>query len=263
MGRRSQGGPPALQLAKEYLLANKAATNEDVVKALGVSSRTVTAARSALISMGLLQRSYFDRTSSHPTPDASEPAIPHGPTLETHSVADLAKLNELIQQDHGEAITAEEARKRVSRIIRAASVMHDPQLELSAINMFARLDAQLGARDRLGPGPPLSREAKVQRSSQILEAIGPSIAGEALTIAFDRKQIDSLLSAIAGGMVRKAKNEQPATENPSQDPPNQPPASAEAVETRPDVAELGPERDADGAGDEKPVAGGSESTGGG
>lgn len=235
--RRSEGGPSSLQLAKEYLLAYKTATNTDVVKATGVSIRTVTAARSALISMGLMQRTFHDRTS----PRQSEPeqpeggSLPLGPTL---PVVGVDKLNELIGQDQGDAITAEDARKRVSRIIRAAETLKDHQLELAAIGMFARLDAQLGARDRLGPGPPLSKEAKIQRSSLIFEAIGPSIAGEALVVAFNKTQIDTVLSGIARGIIRKAENEQPTTENSPQDHASKSSTGAEAVGGGSDVSEL-------------------------
>jgi hypothetical protein len=228
-------------MAKEYLLAHRTASNDDVVKGTGVSIRTVTAARAALISMGLLQRSFWDRTSgrqSEPEPGAvpsETPGLPLGPTL---PVDRAAELQNLLARDQGPALTAEDARKRVSRIIRAAEALKDSQLELAAIGMFARLDAQLGARDRLGPGPPLNRDAKIQRSSLIFEAIGPSIAGEALVVAFSKTQIDTVLSGIARGIIRKAENEQSTTQDSPQNSSEHPPTSEEGDGEGTDVPEL-------------------------
>lgn len=197
-----------LQLAKEYLIANPSASNETVVAALGISPRTVSTARQALVQMGLLPRSFYDRRNGpgaspeeSGAPDGPPMGSPPGPSVAVEGVQTLAKIEEALKKDLGEPLTPENSRKRLSAIARKCAELGEYNLEISAIQALARLDAQLGARDRLGPGPPLSEEAKTHRIALLLEAVGPKITAKALVEAFERPQLDRLIDGLGRAMA--------------------------------------------------------------
>lgn len=185
MAPKSPRRKGALQQAKEYLRINPSASNQQVVEALNVSIATVSAARSFLVQTGVISRSFYDRSS--PTiegelPDESSP----GPILATSGVSDLeqemaarAAVEAATLTNTGLPLTAEEQRQRLSTVARNAAITGNYQLEIAAIQALARLDAQIGARDRLGPGPPLTDEDKVHRLSLLIEACGKRITRKA------------------------------------------------------------------------------------
>jgi hypothetical protein len=204
MAPRSPKRKGALQAAKEYLRINPSASNAKVVEDLSVSLATVSAARSFLVQTGQISRSFYDRSSPALEPPA-EPAP--GPIVVT-GVDDLEKTfaarEAVADASHGgagEPLTPEEQRQRLSNLARQASLTGNFQLEIAAIQALARLDAQIGARDRLGPGPPLTDEDKIHRLSLLIEACGKRITRKAWRKAF--------------GVELTAENQASASENPS------------------------------------------------
>lgn len=188
MGSRSPKRKGALQQAKEYLRINPTASNAKVVEDLNISVRTVCAARAFLVQTGVIPRSYFDRTSGRKDLTDSLADATSGPiegALPTTGVAELEKLAKQVEADLGEPMTPEEQRKRLSAVVRHASNAGNFQLEIAAIQALARLDERIGAKDRLGPGPPLTDEDKVHRLGLLIEACGKRITRKALERAFN------------------------------------------------------------------------------
>lgn len=190
MAPKSPRRKGALQQAKEYLRINPSATNQQVVEALNVSIGTVSAARSFLVQTGVIQRSFYDRSSPQIEGELPEDVLP-GPTLATSGVSDLEKemaaraaVEKVTLNDTGLPLTAEEQRQRLSTVARNAAITGNFQLEIAAIQALARLDAQIGARDRLGPGPPLTDDDKIHRLSLLLEAVGKRLARKAWERAY-------------------------------------------------------------------------------
>ena len=190
MAQKSPRRKGALQQAKEYLRINPTASNAQVVEALNISIGTVTAARSFLVQTGVIRPSFYDRTSEAATVELPDER-PLGPIIATSTARDLARAQEVIHQavegPAGEPLTAEEQRQRLSAVARSAAATGNFQLEIAAIQALARLDAQLGARDRLGPGPPLTDEDKIHRLYLLLEAVGKRIARKAWERAFSEQ----------------------------------------------------------------------------
>jgi hypothetical protein len=186
----------ALAQAKEYLRINPSATTAQVVDALNISPRTVGAARAALVQMGIIPRSYFDHTSGRkPVPPAPEMVrvgetdviVPSpGTALPTSGVAELEALSQTYAGSGNEPLTPEEQRRRLSDVARNAAFAGNFQLEIAAIQALARLDAQIGARDSLGPGPPLTDEDKIHRLGLLIEACGKRITRKALEKTFGK-----------------------------------------------------------------------------
>lgn len=210
MGSKKGAPARALQLAKEYLMAHPTASNEDVIQATGVSSRSVSSARQVLVQMGLLQRSFHDRRHRSAEPDGTASAVElptHGPSEEASDAMEvrrLAALEQSINKDIGEPLTPDEMRRRYARIADWARNNKEFTLEIQAIQAHARLDSQLGARDRLGPGPPLTRPQKVERVGLICQAAAPSIVAEACVMYWDRRELDKFIDEIGRFMARKA-----------------------------------------------------------
>jgi len=200
----------SVQLAKEYLLGYPAASNEDVVKKTGCSPRAVTRARQYLVTTGQLQKSYFDRQHRPAGPVDIDPDAPTGPSgADGPSQAgplDPAALEKALKSDHGPALTLDQMRQRYSAIARYGQKMGEFTLEIQAMQALARLDATTGARDRLGPGIPLTRQAKVSRVSLIVEAAGPSIAAEAVIAVFEKPEFDRFVDEL-GRHLAKGRND--------------------------------------------------------
>jgi len=183
--RKKSSRVPPMQMAKEYLQAYPSATNDQVVLALDVSVRTVTSARAALIQMGLIPRSYFDRKNMSQSVVLASPPDP----LTVEGVAELGKALDAIVSTPGglPGLTLPEMRERLSTIARRAGVEGSGQLEIAAIQAIAKLDASTGERDRLGPGVPLSRADKIARLSILMNVCGRSITGESFMNVFGKE----------------------------------------------------------------------------
>ena len=208
------------QFAVEYLLGHPSATNEEVVKATGCSPRSITRARAMLVATGQVSRSWFDRQHrpngpiDEPLEDGAEPqpAPPQG-DLPLAGPRDPQALENALRADHGPALTTEQMKQRYSAIARFAAKTGEFTLEISAMQALGRLDAQTGARDRLGPGVPHTRADRKDRVQAILEAAGPSITAESVVAAFDVPEFSSFVEELNRFMARKVADEQLAPQN--------------------------------------------------
>lgn len=209
------------QFAVEYLLGHPAASNEEVVKATGASPRSVTRARAMLVATGQLQRSYFDRQHrpagpiEEPQEGGTEPQpAPAAGDLPLVGPRDPQALANALRADHGPPLTTEQMKQRYSAIARYAAGTGEFTLEIQAMQALGRLDAQTGARNRLGPGAPHTRADRRDRVQPILEAAGPSITAEAVVLAYDRDEFARFVEELNRFVARKAADEQLPTENP-------------------------------------------------
>jgi hypothetical protein len=197
------------QRAVEYLLGYPAASNEQVVKATGCSPRSVSRARSMLVATGQLSRSYFDRhpvTSGSNVAPQESPGEPASDSIALEGVRDPSALEKAVREDHGPPLTTDQMRQRYSAIARYAQKTGEFSLEMSAMQSFARLEAQTGAQNRLGPAPPHTREDRRDRVIPILQAAGPSIVAEAVSMAYDTAEITDFLTRLGGYVPGKAEN---------------------------------------------------------
>ncbi len=203
------------QVAKEYILGYPAASNEDVVKATGCSPRAVTRARQYLVVTGQNQRSYFDRKhrQAGPVLDSASPTEPNEADGPITGPLDPAALAKALQNDFGPALTLDQMRQRYSAIARYGQKMNEFTLEIQAMQALARLDATTGARDRLGPGIPLTRPDKVSRVGQIAAAAGPSITAEAVVSVYEKPEFDRFVDELGRFLSKGTQNGQPASEN--------------------------------------------------
>lgn len=214
-GKRRLITPTSLTLVKEYILLNRGANNGQVMHATHVSMPTVTRARRELIQDGLVQPSRFDHTRRQPTfPDIIDVDTPLDPNDA------LKKRLEDFAGHSGEPHSPTEMRRRVSTIAREAALAQNPQLELAAIQNLARLDAQMGDKNALGPGPPLSRDDRISRLSVLLDVCGPSLVAESAGIAFKLDELTTLQAHLTLEMGRKALPDAPTQETQVQTAPS-------------------------------------------
>jgi len=240
-------------------MANPHASNEDVVKALGVASRSVTNARAALVAQGIIQRSYFDRQHrpAGPTEPGPEPSPgPNEATLPLAGPRDAAAFAKAILEDRDPALTVDQMRQRYSAIARYGQRSGEFTLEIQAMQALGRLDSTTGVRDRLGPGVPHTREQRRDRVVPILDAAGPSIVAEALMMAFEPADFQRFIDELGRFMARKADNGQPTAENspqstetsaPAREIPSESVAEPESIDCgADDSGKTGPTEDSSG-----------------
>lgn len=226
------------QFAVEYLLGHPAASNEDVIKATGCSMRSVTRARAMLVATGQLQRSYFDRQHRPTGPidesqeGGTEPQpAPLAGDLPLEGPRDPQALEKALRADHGPPLTTEQMKQRYSAIARYGAKTGEFTLEIQAMQALGRLDAQTGARDRLGPGAPHTRADRRDRVQAILEAAGPSITAESVVLAFDVTEFSSFVEELNRYMARKVADEQLPPQNQPADGAERPPTDQVPGET--------------------------------
>lgn len=143
-----------------------------------MSPRTVTEARRQLIAEG--KAVPRDHARRHPVPLGDFLSTEASPEAEPEDDRDLTTVIANIEKDLGPALSVEDLMRRLSSIIRVAGTS---QLGVSAILALSRIRESLGARDKLGPGPPLTPEERIRRTALILEANTPSDCLVALAIA--------------------------------------------------------------------------------
>ena len=258
-GRPAKRARRNSQFAVEYLLGNPTATNEEAVKATGCSSRSISRARAMLVATGQLTRSYFDRQHRSLGPIQDPPLSPAEGSpddlLPVASPRDPSALERALRDDHGPALTSEQMKQRYSAIARFASKTGEFTLEIQAMQALGRLDSQTGARDRLGPGVPHTREDRRDRVVPILQAAGPSIVSESVVLAYNQGEIGRFLEDLGQRLARKAENERKSQENPPLDRiegPSEGPAAETAVVEAEIGHSVGDDRGATG-----PVLGGT------
>jgi hypothetical protein len=161
-------------------LANPTAYNTDVVKATGCSQHLVSDVRSELIKEGLLRPATQDYTSQH-----NAYVAPEGPAaLEAQGIDELATAITRQISKRGEIYTDEQILQKLSAI--ADDQSQTAQTQIAASVAIHRIKQAQGARDKLGPGPPLDDEAKIHRLSLLLEACGRKISYQAWRCAFKK-----------------------------------------------------------------------------
>ena len=256
------------QLAVEYLIGHPAASNDDVVKATGCSPKSVTRARGMLVATGQLNRSYFDRqhrptgpagvdpeTSQNPTGATSGPT---GDVLPLVGPKDPAALEKFLRDDRRPSLTDEQMKQRYSAIARYAAMSGEFTLEIQSMQALARLNAATGARNRLGPGEPHTREQRRDRVVPILQASGPSLTAESVILAFTEYEFSQFVTELHQLMSQKGENGVTTQKNSEETGKNSPIQDSVPETGAPDVAsaEIGPsDRDDRGKEDN---AGGAE-----
>jgi len=264
LGSKKGSTARALQLAKEYLMKHPSASTDEIAKNLGISPRSVTSARKVLVSMGLMARSPFDHKSKKTGQivavdgnpgeimDKMVATAPNGPNeaprLPLTPARELADIESAINRQSGEPLTTDEIRRRYSRIARWAATNSEWTLEISAITALAKLDQQLGARNALGPGPALTRPEKVRRGGAIIDALGPSMAAEAVIAVFEKPLFDRFIDELGRFMVRKAERQENGVEI-TQSAPEQGGEAVGAAGMGPEEPDSGPEVQPEAEGD--------------
>lgn len=165
--------PKQIDIARRVVLERPTATLEAQAKLSGTSISTVRKARAELIEEGLLSPSY----RAPLFPPKSTPETTGDKLIKSLPSEEIGKLLE----DYDGSLTPQDMRKILHGI---AATADNPANRIQAIIAIARLDAQEGKRDTLGPGPPLTDDDKVHRLSLLLEACGKTLAREAWGKAF-------------------------------------------------------------------------------
>lgn len=179
-----------LEQAKRYLLENPHTSNEGVVKALKVSPRLVSMARSALRRDGRIPKAPGDRSWSARTPAAvlapQIPSVQDAESLVVQGTAELLKKAQEAEKKAGHEFSVEE------QLQLCRQFANDPnevaQVRLAALTVYNKIKADIGARDQLGPGKPLTEEDRVSRLSLLCAAVGLRIAVAAFERAFGKKE---------------------------------------------------------------------------
>jgi len=233
----------------EYLIGHPAASNEDVVKATGCSPKSVTRARGMLVATGQLNRSYFDRQHrpseglAGPPPDTTV-ASPGATVADLPLVGprDPAALEKFLRDDHRPSLTDEDMKQRYSAIARYAAMTGEFTLEIQSMQALGRLNAATGARERLGPGEPHTREQRRDRVVPILQASGPYLTAESVVLAFDQYEFTDFVNELHKLMSQKGQNGVTTQENSPKTGENSPIADSVPENGAQDVSgtEIGP-----------------------
>lgn len=183
-------------IAKIYLIEHPYATITEVAQATKVSARTVSLARKELRDAGSLKRSHGDFTSplnpaTDQIDDATTPSAPSADQeiLETKSAGDLIREVEHAAGTSFDDLPPDKMKRILSRI--ANNPAMPPQVRIMAITAKNKLDFETQDRHDLGPGVPLSRESAVERLSWLMEACGPSVVEDAISLAFSPKGLSN------------------------------------------------------------------------
>lgn len=206
-------------IVREYILKNPHATVKQVCAATGAKTRSVYYVRQDLIAQQLITPAAVKR--GRPPLNADAPTADVD-TLETVSAADLMKQVEDITGEEYDNLTPEQMKRILSRI--AGNAMMPPQVRIMAITAKNKLDFETQDRHDLGPGKPLTYAQALQRVVWMLEAIGPKMLEEAITIAFSPKGTAHAPEAESPVVGEAGTETTPPAVEPEGQPPN-PPAS--------------------------------------
>ena len=161
-------------MVKRYLRLNPHATNAQVAKALQVSERLVTLARSELAIEGEPVRAAADFTS--PVAKIEEGELR---SLEAQAITTIAPEIAALEVATGHPITVEEQVGILTRHIRSPNT--SPQILGGLVTVLQRI--QPPSKERVGPGPPLTPEARTKRLSLLIQACGLQVTQAALQSA--------------------------------------------------------------------------------
>ena len=150
------------QRIEEYLITHPEATNATVAAYFGVSERTISSVRSVAIRKNLIQPSYFD----HTTP----PIEP----LTTEGAEAIAKELQKMRGLHNEPLSDEEMLSILSGMVRRSAADNNLSLARDAILAYKKIQAATEVRE-LGPGPPQTEQELIERTSDIIDVVGPTL----------------------------------------------------------------------------------------
>jgi DNA-binding transcriptional regulator YhcF (GntR family) len=169
-----KGDRPQQVRAEKYIFRFPHAQAVDIAKMADVSVNTVTRARAKLAKQGLIKKGRHD--GYPPLPDPQTPEVEKVVTdRDTGTLTDeraLFILNNLAEQGY-----------------------RDKNLGLAkdAIKEYKRLEAQT-TETTLGPPDPVTDRDKIERTTQILDVVGPVLTASAVIKAFclqeDRTQFE-------------------------------------------------------------------------
>lgn len=222
---------------RAYYTEHPDASIADVAKAVGTSQRTAAQVRSNMVKEGLLSPGR-NAEPIEPEPDNFLPPPPpvkrKKPINVPNSLVDdvaMAKLAAAGGKDADDldflsidfdSLDDEVLRKRLLKgIIKIAFTpgIH-PDTQLSATQVWVKLKDMARAKE-LGPGRPKTKADAIARLVDMLVAVGPQIAIEAMTIAFNVKESDDAPTTIpeANAPVVVAEGSPPPTEDDPIAPP--------------------------------------------
>lgn len=194
---------PARAVVKRFLRQNPTATNDQVVKALGVSSRLVTLARSELALEGTPVRAGSDFTSPLAKMEDGELAA-----MEALGVKELEAGIAARTAVTGKPVTVEE------QILILSDRIKDPTVPSQVLGGLVTVLQRLRPPDKavVGPRVPLDDPAKIKRLSLLMQACGLEVVqGALLTAGYD------------GQVTLAERNHVPDSKNPETEGPGGPP----------------------------------------
>lgn len=176
--------------AKAYFLQHPEASIKEALadlhrRGINVSERTVAQARSELAQKGLVPAG---RNADTPAENVGTPAdLPTVPASVKNKVIDDNMLTAFVQGELN--LDDEEIRKLLLKkiIVIAMTPGLHPDTTLSASTAWLKLKDMARQAD-LGPGKPVTRADALERLVDLLRAVGPDLALEAMQVAFNLKE---------------------------------------------------------------------------
>jgi hypothetical protein len=234
--------------ARDYLIANPTATNADVARYLGISSRTVGYARSELMTEGRIPPAWGDHKSpfvkKKNTLNLVETAT-EGTPFDTQTTSDLnaAVANALSHESEEVPLGGDTLRGRVldefdteemevsklKRILwRIARTDLDNRIRTSAIWTLTRIQQDMDERS-LGPGLPKTKSDIINRLLQLFDGVGAAIVIEAMQTYLDKRKGKQNAGQISSEPVPSTQSDSGTT-----------PASGSSTDLLSDVSATGP-----------------------
>ena len=182
--------------ARTYILSNPTAGNVEVVKVTGVSTRTASSVRSELRAEGLISETVF---GDWRTPKPRETGTsPEGVIVQ--GTSELLARAEQAQSVAGHEFSTEEQLALCRRL--ANDPREGSQVRLAALTVYNKIQSQLGNREELGPGKPLTDEDRIVRLSLLCQAVGFQTAVKAFERAFANRKEQDVDTADAQGAAQ-------------------------------------------------------------
>jgi hypothetical protein len=170
-----------LDKTEQYLLRNPQATVPQTIMACGVSRSTVVTARKNLRAQGLIEPAPWDFSSKEAQALTTESAAASIEEAE-------ARAKEILNSE----LEPHQIRGELVALVNRARIADDDRTILAGIEAIRKHDASARDQTRLGPGPPLEEEGRIDRLSLLLEAVTPFITLKAALKAFTPDEIRDL-----------------------------------------------------------------------
>lgn len=143
-------------------------------------------------SHGLVQRARRIASDAPPRPWVRKPARRAAPLLEPlggvvpgseggETSSDLVPAKEVVEVLKSNVLTTDQKREMLTRLAEDPELR--PEAKIAAINALHKIDESIGKTKELGPGPPLTAEARAERLGLLIAACGPDVHRMALRLA--------------------------------------------------------------------------------